>query len=282
MKDLSQRCIFSGSTDNLNTILEVTLNGEKYKVAVSDEHEDDASLGAIKKLIPERLAAKERAKAEMLAKLDEFKALADELGFDLVKKGESSKSFVNPHSPPDPDTLADQPTVEVGGATFKMQKNTRQNNKPKEEGLTEEEAAAAIEAAKREARHAQGHDRPAHGEAPPIPKHSLPEAITVQTPEGPKVYHKPQKGAQKMQTVKGAGGVPTAIPRNIHGTDGETTITITDTGGDKIIQMRGRQLGQMREMGQGSFYSQSCRPCQGTGLHAKKRCKACDGSGIIV
>jgi len=85
-----------------------------------------------------------------------------------------------------------------------------------------------------------------------------------------------------MQTVKGAAGVPTAIPRSIKGADGETTITVVNTGGDKTIQMRGRQLGQMREQGQGGFYSQNCRPCQGTGLHARRRCKACDGSGIII
>ena len=70
MIDLSRKCIFSGSTDNLNTIMEIALDGEKYKVAVSEEYEDDASPGAIKKLIPDRIAEMEKEKAAMREKME--------------------------------------------------------------------------------------------------------------------------------------------------------------------------------------------------------------------
>ena len=52
MKNLSLSCIFDDSTDNLNTTMEVVLDDERYKVSVCDRCEDDASPGAIKKLIP--------------------------------------------------------------------------------------------------------------------------------------------------------------------------------------------------------------------------------------
>lgn len=285
MKDLSQRCIFSGTSENLNTVMTITLDGEKYKVAVSDEYEDEASPGAIKKLIPKRLAEIEAAKAEMMSKLDMFKELAAELGFDLVKKGEAppaAPDLGRRATPPDPDALADKPVVKINESTFKMQKNTRGQTKKDEAGLSREEAEAALEAAKRQANLSQGAPRPTSGEAPSYARHQIPNQVEVQTSRGVEVRERPQKGAQTMQTVKGRAGIPTAIPRNIHGTDGETTITIVDTGGDRTLQERGKQLNAMREYGDTSDYQKSCRPCQGTGLHAKKQCKTCGGTGIII
>lgn len=285
MRDLSQRCIFSGKTENLNTVIEIVLDGEKYKVAISDEHEDQASPAAIKKRIPERLAELERARSEMVTKLEEFKMLAAELGFDLVQKGtsglvvatEASKSKTKPVIQED---LSNKPVTKIGEAEYKVQKNAR--NKDKDEGLTKEEAEAALEAAKRKSQSAQGSASPAAGEASSYGKHVIPESVTVNTPAGPKVVKKPEVFAKRMQTVKGRAGVPTAIPRTLQGTDGETTITIVDTGGDRTIQNRGKQLNAMREGGEMADYSQVCRPCQGTGFHAKKPCRTCDGTGFLI
>ena len=283
MKDLSRSCIFDGSTDNLNTIMEVVLDDEKYKVAVCNECEDEASPSAIKKLIPKKLEELEQEKAAMRAKMEMFRELADEMGFALVRKDDLQQiQKPAPRAPGDPNALSDKPTVKVGGATFKMQKDTRKNQNNDEAGLSREEAVAALEAAKREAGRTGPYETPPSGSAPSFPKHQIPDTVTINTGQGPKTYEKPTIGAKTMQTVRGAGGAPTVIPNNIHGTDGETTITIVDTGGDRTIQMRGRQLGQMRHQGDRSDYSHACRPCQGTGLHAKRMCKACGGVGIII
>lgn len=291
MKDLSQRCIFSGGTENLNTIMEITLDGEKYKVAISDEFEDEASPGVIKKKIPERLEELEKRKSEMAAKLEEFRSLAAELGFDLVKKTDSNLMLAEEKSeapqqdrkpaPPNLDALANAPETKIGDSTFKIQKNARTQN-DKDEGLTPEEIEAAREAAKRKSEAFQNAPRPTPGEAASYAKHHLPEKITVQTPEGLKEVSKPEVFAKKMQTIKGRGGVPTAIPRSLQGRDGETTIFVIDTGGDKTIQARAKQLGAMRESGDGTDYSQVCRPCQGTGVHAKRKCHTCSGTGFII
>jgi len=49
MIDMSQNCIFSGSTENLNTTMVITIDDQKYKVAISDECEDQAYPTAIKR-----------------------------------------------------------------------------------------------------------------------------------------------------------------------------------------------------------------------------------------
>lgn len=267
MKDLSQRCIFSGSSENLNTIMEITLDGEKYKVAISEEHEDDASPGAIKKLIPERLAAMEAARAEMISKMEEFKALAAELGFDLVKKGE--KPALTPQ------------TQQPSDSPFKQQKNTR-----KESDLSREEIIAAREAAKRAEKPIQVTSAAA-GISSAVSPHAIPRHVEVQTKDGTKIVEKPEILAETHQVVKGPGGVPIPIPRNIEGTDGQTTITITGGVDDRIIQARGRQLHMMRENNEAGFYNQECRPCKGTGLihnrrGEQKQCRTCEGAGIII
>lgn len=269
MKDLSQRCIFSGSSENLNTIIEITLDGEKYKVAVSDEYEEDASPGAIKKLIPERVAAMEAAKAEMINKLEEFKALAAELGFDLIRKGEQPPPQPTPQVKPDDSR---QPGV-------KQQKNMRKE-------VSREEAIAAHEAAKRETAPIQV-TRSAAGITAPISPHVIPEQIEVKTRDGTKIVEKPEKFDETHQLVRGPGGITIPVPRSIKGTDGETTITITNGIDDKIIQQRGKQLNMMRENDDYSFWSDECRQCSGAGIienrrGQKKQCKTCGGAGIII
>ena len=269
MKDLSQRCIFSGSSEDLNTIMEIKLDGEKYKVAVSDPHEDDASPGAIKKLIPARMAAMEAAKAEMLSKLEDFKALAAELGYDLVKRGEKpAQTALTPQAR----------NPQSGNPNLKPQKNTRVDS-----NLSKEETMAAREAVKRKEKPVQvTHSAAGIGAA--VAPYSIPQQVTAK--DGTSV-NRPTVISETQQIVRGPAGVPIPIPRNIQGTDGETTITITGGITDKIIQNRGKQLHVMRESNDGSFYNSDCRHCKGKGIienrrGEQKQCKACGGAGIVV
>ena len=292
MKDISKRCIFSGSTENLNTIMEISLDGEKYKIAVSDEHEDDATPSAIRELIPQRLEELDKEKEKRREKFEQFRELAEEFGFDLVQKGglllaqtpDAPAADAAPQvsrAAPDPEALKNKPTVQVGEKKFKMQKNTRaaRNN---DDGLNEEEAHAALEAAKRNSQKYEGNESPTPRQAPRLPSHQMPDAVTVRTWQGEKTVERPETISKKLQTVKGRAGIPTTIPRNLQGTDGETTITIVDTGGDRTIQARGKDLARMREQGDETYYQQHCRPCQGTGFHAKKQCKTCGGVGFLI
>jgi hypothetical protein len=286
MSDFSQTCIFDGSSDDLNTIMEVTYEGEKYKIAVCDGCEDDASLGAIKKRIPNKIKELEEKDAE----LDKLRDAAAALGFDLVKAGmgelmipvasESDPPAIQPQPSPQPQTLDDAPIVNVGTGTLKVQKNTRAQKESSDMGA--EEASAAIEAAKRAGAANRSLESPKVGEAPAYRSHTT-EPVRVQTRNGEQVYQKPEVYQKEIQTVRGRAGVPTAIPKSISGAAGKTTIKIVDTGGDKTIQNRAKQLAGMREYGDETFYSHQCRPCQGRGFHdSNKSCRTCGGTGIII
>ena len=72
MRDLSHKCIFNGTTEDLNTTMVITYEGEKYKIAICDEFEDEASPGAIKKLIPNALAEIDADEADRLKKLEQL------------------------------------------------------------------------------------------------------------------------------------------------------------------------------------------------------------------
>lgn len=77
MIDISNKCVFSGKTDDLTLTMTINVNGEDWKIAVSTEHEDTATPGAIKKLILSRLN-----------ELEEIKTKADMLGMMLVPKNQ--------------------------------------------------------------------------------------------------------------------------------------------------------------------------------------------------
>jgi hypothetical protein len=292
MQDLSQKCIFSGSTDNLNTIMTVTLDGEQYKVAVSEEHEDEAIPKKIRELIPDRLAEIDAEAGDRLKKLEQLAALAKELGVELgaptgsglvyAKETEQPPSSLLKESPPqpqptrqpapaDPNALKDAPTIQLGGAQFKMQKNTRKNARGT--GLSREETAAAFEAAKR--RSQQSPENVANAstrDAPRYNAHSIP--AIVESKNGGKL-EKPTVFAKQVQTVKGREGVPVTIPRVLTGSDGETVITVSHEVDDKILRERTKVLDRLPD------YAEQCRPCAGTGVVNRVNCIHCNGHGIV-
>lgn len=282
MFDLSQKCIFSGFTDNLNTIMEVTLDGNQYKVAVSDEYEDEATPKSIRKLIPDRLAELDAEAGDRLKKLEQLAALAKELGVEIGAPSSSglvlAKETQQPQqpqpvrqpAPADPNALKNAPTIQVGGEQFKMQKNTRTNMKGT--GLSREETAAAFQAADRRARTAPDAASPSSRDAPRFNPHSIPASASTKNGT---ILEKPEVFAKQMQTIKGREGVPVTIPRVLEGSDGETVITIVDTGGDKMLRERTKVLDRLPD------YSESCRPCGGTGIVNRVNCIHCNGVGIV-
>jgi len=283
MRDLSQSCIFDDSSENLNTTMNITLEGEKYKVAVCDACEDQAAPSAIKKIIPDRLSKLD----EKNEQLEALKKAAADLGFDLVKTG-TSKLMIPTVAAVSPDFNDLAPVNDSG---LKIQKNTRakpkqqqQQQQSQQQQMTPEEADAAIEAAKRGAARTKHLESATAGEAASYSSHDTSETVQVQTRSGNKTYSKPETFSKEVQTIRGRAGVPTTIPKSMHSSDGKTTIKIVNTGGDRALQDRARQLGALREHGDGSFYSSGCRPCGGKGFHGlqNKPCRTCNGTGIII
>lgn len=289
MFELTETCIFDESHDHdLNTVMEIVVEGQKCKVAICSECEDDATPKAIKVIVKPKLeAAKEK-----LDQLEALKKAAAELGFDLVKTGSTELMIPTQQPIPDPTPVPktirksknkNAPTIKVGDSSFKVQKNTRHGGRKRGE-MSKEEATAALDAAKRtaeiEARGGQ-HESPTKGQAPSYRSHQLPDQIKVNTNEGEKIFKKPEIFAKEMQVVRGRAGVPTTIPKNIQGADGSTTITIVNSGGMEAIKRRTDALKRMRMSGDDSYYSQTCVVCTGSGKGPRGNCHTCKGTGIL-
>lgn len=95
MKDISNKCIFSGKSENLAITMTVNVGGEDWKVSVSSEYEDNATPSSIKKIIQTRIQ-----------ELDDLKVKAEALGMMLVPKNYSPPPT---SSPPAPTQVAQKP-----------------------------------------------------------------------------------------------------------------------------------------------------------------------------
>jgi len=285
MIDLSQTCIFSNSTDNLNTTMVVKIDGKEYKVSISDEYEDEAVPSKIKKLVKERVNERDD-------KLALMQQIAAELGFKVVDPSQTPNQLIIPKKieeaakPISATTLEDAPVAKVGKSQFKVQKNTRKQSANK--GMTPEEAQAALEAAKRSGQGGQFQSA-GSGEAKRYSSHQIPNEIEAVDRRGNKVVaRRPEIIAKTNQVVRGREGIPTTIPASLKDDiRGETTITVVDTGGDKTLQKRMEMLNHvamMKEQGlpaNTSDYSQPCRPCRSTGTIRNKSCQSCSGTGFL-
>lgn len=292
MIDLSQNCIFSGTTDNLNTTMVVKVDGKEYKVAISDEYEDEAIPSKIKKLVVERANERE-------SKLEQLQRLAEELGYSLNSQDLQGQGLVIPQKQdaeteskpesPKSKSLKKQVSKQNHEDLPKMGKYRVQKAPQKEQandGLTPEEAEAALEAAKRQA--ASGEvPSPTSREAPQYRSINIPKEIEVKDDQGNVVRAaRPQNVAQKRQVVKGRAGIPISIPKDVVSNNGsdiiETTIQVVNTGGDPALQRRFKSLNEMQERGALRDYVTSCRSCRGLGYlgRNKKSCKYCEGTGI--
>lgn len=103
----------------------------------------------------------------------------------------------------------------------------------------------------------------------------------IRTPDGQVIQ--PKREVKEEQVYK-SGSRSVRLPKKISGDDGETTIKIVNTGGDKIIQDRARMVRDMdinyRDIGQ----PRDCMSCGATGLAriGGGDCQKCGGSGMIL
>lgn len=292
MIDLSSSCIFSGSTEDLNTTMMVTVDGHKYKVAISEEYEDQAIPSKVKELVAEKANERE-------AKLQKLQALAEELGIPLgalqasqsgllvVESTEEKEEKSLDPQPQRPQKMVNQkaaspdPSKMQRVGKFRVQRNNRRG--PANEGLTPEEAEAALEQA---ARSASGeYESPTSREAPRFPSLPLPAKVGIRDASGNIIEGtKPENVAQRRQVVKGRAGIPTSLPKTITSRSGdsviETTINVVNTGGDEALQRRFKDHRYQAQCD----YANECRVCRGTGIvgRHKANCKRCNGTGLLI
>ncbi len=258
---MEKRCIFSGSDQNLNTEMTVTLSdGEKVTVFISDAYADDAT----PKMIRE---AAEKQRAEKTSEIEELRKKAAELGLTLAPLDQSPaqpipQAPVPPQAPvvntqPNPQVPTPPPTIDEG----KMIDGTEADKKV---NLSIDNSAGAQYGA------AGG------GE------------YDIRTEEKPSENLKEGEKAE-IGYIKGRGGMQTAIPVRRVGKSGETTVKVVDTGGDRALQDRFKGMANDSENPNAHSFGKdgyqvrtiTCTLCNGDGYTMNRKCPKCDGAGML-
>lgn len=278
MIDFSEACVLTGSTDNLNTSMVISLDEENYKVVICDEAEDGATPKAIKAALKLKIEERHKEKEAKKEKLKELLEIAKELGFELTPTGQNTSSgliipskiperVVNSQPPPD---LSDSPIIEQNGSKFLVQRNRRKESR--DDGLTAEEAKIAIENAKRKSLGGNS-DRASSSQAARYNSHHLPQEVQTKSGE---TFQRPEQISKKNQVVKGRLGIPTTIPRTLTGTDGTTEIEVVNTGGNEALKRRMQVLNEARMQAEAHGISAPDQP-----IDSLKACPSCDGVGRV-
>ena len=289
MIDFSESCVFCDSTEDLNTVMTISIDDKDYKIAIGDSCEDKALPKKIKEVLKVKIEIDKKKRLDKDAKLEALKQAAAELGFELAPTGSSklmipTKSEIQTAPPKD---LSNAPIIEQNGEKFVVQKNTRDAATPRTipKGMGAAQAKVALEVAQQNS--ISGFPSSEIGGAQEYQSHVLPESTQTQ---GGVISQRPETITKINQTVPGRLGIPTVIPEKIIGADGSTEIRVIKTGGDNLIQRRMKALNQARMEAEGSGMPASAQPhdrihncmsCNGSGDVKGKICIRCQGAGFI-
>ena len=249
-------CVFSGSTENLNTSMVITLpEGNKITVWISDEWIESATPKSDRDAF-----IKNQAKYESDIKL--MHQLADKYGFIVSPKA-------TPPSPvkPEPDVEAEQ-TQPAQGITPTANKNIVVNQ-PKATQLDHAAAQRIMDA-----------KRPKTASTSTIPTPAVAEVKL----DDPNLKRAISEETTELGVTAGRAGVETVIPRTQTGPLGTTVIQIVRTT-DKDIQDRTKARNSStsdQEPGATKYSTRTitCPMCRNHD-QARPKCKKCNGMGII-
>ena len=263
---MEARCIFSGSTENLNTSMTVTLeDGKKVEVWISDDYVDQATPVAVKKAVTER-------DSERNAELAELQRKAAELGLSLVPEGHQAPPVQTTTPSPQAKPDATPATEEVLPATV-LEDHVPTMGAQVVDGRTADKKLSVSTAM---------------GNVPSGVSGAKSE-YDIKTESEPSVDLREGEIAE-IAKVKGRNGMETAIPVRRVGKTGETVVRVVDTGGDTGLQQRFKDMANdsIRDDSSHNFGRQgyqvrtiSCTLCQGSGKAMGKDCPKCDGAGAI-
>lgn len=269
------KCVFSGSTENLNTSFTVTLDdGEKVTLYISDEYADEATPKAAKEAY---LASKAKQDMDLQKLIDQAK----EMGFDISEgngglviaqaKPKEDKPQLQPQEikkkEPEPveegATPPAIPTLEIGD-----------NVEDRDEMIISKDKYDAVSAGlTRSAAAVDG--------GPALEQHG-----GLTKPEG--LSEEATKGKVKMMVAEGRGGNPIAIPSKISDGTGTTRITINKSS-DRELQDRFKQMSEEAQYSSKSPFStyqddntRACPLCQGEQTIQGQTCPKCKGEGFIT
>ena len=269
--EIPKQCIFSGSTDNLNTSMVITLDsGDKVEVWVSDEYADSATPSKIKQAAVAFLDPKRREILELLAR-------AKELGLDL--------SALMPKPAPAPSApcvpLAPAPTPAPAPKPQPRKEVELISSNPKNRIIDGAAAdSRSLSAAVSGGVSALGESVSGSG-----------REYTIKSEKDKPSQNLKEGERAEIGRVMGRGGMEIAIPVRRVGKTGETRVAVVDTGGDPALQKRFKQLKAQGDSPNGppdfirggyQVKTVQCGVCRGLGsLPNGKSCPKCGGIGAF-
>jgi len=261
-------CIVCGSDSDLNTDLNVVIDGEKIVVRVCDEHADDITPKRAKELYQEK-------KAEVDKVIEQAKAL----GLDVSIPTGDNKIAVATESP---KPQGPKPASPDGFAPHL--------DGDRDDGVLSTDEVDDV--MQHKIRGVAGNIAGADGSVGNAESHSAytPEAVLEsKLPDGAR------KGKVKMGVAEGRGGSLIAVPEVRQDGTGTTTIKVTKGGNDEQLQRRFKDHASSQDnhgnnvhsFSQSGYAMRTCTMCKGEGTIRKSKkegivaCPRCDGSGMF-
>jgi hypothetical protein len=269
-----KNCVVCGSPDNLNTELTITVDDQKIKVAVCDNHADD--------ITPK--AARE-AYADKKSQIDAIIAQAKALGLEISEPKDGGKVAIAERTNESRRLAAIDPTVVVGNFSEELRGS-------EEEGIV---STRKVDAAQQRVRGVGGVVQGAPpGMGGQVEQHNAHDRATI----GDKLPSGVLEGKVKLGLVEGRGGQPVAIQEVRQDGTGITRTTVNQGKGDAEIQRRFKELANSNIMAPAGYAVNQhgfavegyniigCTFCHGTGniqvsKGNKDICPKCKGSGIF-
>lgn len=280
------KCICCGSDSNLDTVLTVTVDDVKYQVAICDEHAED--------ITPKQVKEKVRAK------IDEYNQLVEkmkEFGMDVTES--SPGGLVVAKDTTKPEVEEEEPQEEKQGPKKRKILLANAEGETVAEKETGKQPMVVKKKTLPKVRSVSGTLASEVGRMGVEARESLDAARAVESEVD--AANKGRKDEERVetlvtedieyQTVPGRGGKPMRIPKKIKHNRGSTKVAIVDTGGDRTIQDRFREMADisMRTGMEGHIYGRDgydtvpCAMCEGSGIAkaTSEECPKCKGVGQL-
>lgn len=249
-------CLFCGQSEKLTVSMTVNkADGTPEQVWVCETDEDNAT----PKKVRERFEAKQQL-------IEELKKQAAALGVQVVDFSPAGKA-VTPVVEAKP-TLAEALPIPPKAAAPAPTGKGRVLKAAEIIAPTKVEGGSAMGTSSVESH--KGYDT----------------AKAVKTKDG--IEHAPPTVVEhSLQEVSGAAGVPVAIPKKVVSNHGTTEYSIVDTGGDRALQARLKEMersGETVSFGEGYAAMRECTFCSGTGKAkiGNMKCPRCKGAGMSL
>lgn len=250
-------CLFCGQQDNLTVSMTVKNNdGTPEEVWICATDEDNAT----PKKVRERFEAKEKL-------VDELKKQAAALGFQVVDFSAAGKAAPVVEAKP---TLAEALPIPAKAAASPTPVQGKGRVLKTKEIVTPTTVEGGDVAGVGKVERHTGYDT----------------AKAVKTKDG--AEHAPPTVVEHTeQQIAGREGMPVAIPKKVVSDHGTTEYSIVDTGGDRALQARLKEMSKSEDAvsyREGYDTMRECTFCSGTGKAkiGNIKCPRCKGAGLSL